>query len=407
MPKQPRPVVVTGMGVLLPGCRTRERFWEQLATSESQLKFIRDAADDTPIPAGVVDEDVAALIAPFRDRIHAKLGRALQLYLASTLLAVEDAALDFAGLDRERIGIFDGTSRDGFAYWLDRVQEDASGALPIARHDLVPGMPGIGAGLAAALFGVEGPTYTFSGSCCSGAIALGHAYREVQSGEIDVALAGGHDAALSPALWAMYRDAGLLSREREDATRAVRPYGGDTGNAFGEGAVVLVLESREHAERRGARILAELGGYRYGNGGQHPTHVDRTGERPAKLIRALLQSRELAPEDVDFVVGHGNGVAQSDRSEVAYMRSVFGEVPRDVPLLSTKPIYGHTLGASSAVNVAAAVMMVHHADASARGVGLSVSYGIGGNNSAILVRRAHATEAARATSGATEGGWLG
>jgi 3-oxoacyl-(acyl-carrier-protein) synthase len=365
--------------------------------SQSQLRFIPNPATNGAdrVAAGIIDDDPDELLAALGDRVRGPLGRALSFQLSAIMSAIDDAGLDVSGVDTERMGIFDGTSRDGFGYWYERIHR-AADASAYTRRDLVPGMSGIGVGLAASVLGVNGPTYTFSGSCCSGAIAVGHAFREVRDGEIDVAIAGGHDAALTLPLFRMYKDAGLLSTEQTDADRALLPYGGDTGNAFGEGAVMLVLESMEHARRRGARILATIDGYRYGNGGEHPTHVDRSGKRPARLIRSLLESNELSPHEVDFVVGHGNGVAQSDRSETSYMRDVFGDAPHEVPLLSTKPIYGHTLGASSAVNVAAAVMMVHHAHHAregAPGVGLSVSYGIGGNNSAILVRRVASQDA--------------
>jgi len=221
----------------------------------------------------------------------------------------------------------------------------------------------------------------------------------------------GHDAARVPPLFEMYRDAGLMSRECGAATRAVRPYTGHSANAFGEGAVTLVLETREHAEHRGARILAKVVGYRYGNGGDHPTDVDFTGGRPAQLIGEALEEGELTAMEVDFVLGHGNGVQTSDLSELNYMKRVFGRRTRDVPLISTKPIYGHTLGASSAINAAAAALMLHNEfviptiniDESSvvrgfnhqanRGApranrsGIVMSYGIGGQNAALVMRR--------------------
>jgi 3-oxoacyl-[acyl-carrier-protein] synthase II len=209
----------------------------------------------------------------------------------------------------------------------------------------------------------------------------------------------------------MYRDANLISLEREDARRAIRPYVGYSTNAFGEGAVTLVLESATHAAARGARVIATLDGYKYGNNGYHPTAVDAAGVRPAEVLGALLRSADVKPSDVGFVVGHGNAVHISDVSEENYMRHVFGARAKEVPLVSTKPIYGHTLGASSAINVAAAAMMLesqyvvptinvdearqksavnHQAN---RGVarpleiGLAMSYGMGGHNTALLLRR--------------------
>jgi 3-oxoacyl-[acyl-carrier-protein] synthase II len=242
-------------------------------------------------------------------------------------------------------------------------------------------------------------------------IAIGHAFRDLEEGRIDIALGTGHDAALVAPLFQMYRDANLLSHETASPAQAIRPYAEHSANAFGEGAVTVVLETRQHAERRGATPLATIAGYGYGNGGDHPTDVDFTGGRPAQLIGEVLDHGDLTPLDVDFVVGHGNGVQVSDLSELNYMKRVFGKRTRDVPLISTKPIYGHTLGASSSVSIAAAALMIkneyviptinidesrvvrgfnHQANrgvARASRAGLVVSYGIGGQNAALALRR--------------------
>jgi 3-oxoacyl-[acyl-carrier-protein] synthase II len=210
----------------------------------------------------------------------------------------------------------------------------------------------------------------------------------------------------------MYRESKLMTDETERPERAIRPYTGASGNAFGEGSITLVLETRRHARARGALVLAQVAGYRQGNGGEHPTDVDFTGQRPARLITDVLREAELDASEIGFVVGHGNGVKQSDISELNYMKRIFGRRSREVPLISTKPIYGHTLGASSALSAAAAVLMLHEGfviptinvderavvqgfhhqanrgAASDARAGLVVSYGIGGQNAAIALRKA-------------------
>src|SRR6185369_9933600 len=177
---------------------------------------------------------------------------------------------------------------------------------------------------AAALLGIRGPAYTFNVTCCSGAVAIGHACRALIDGELDIALASGHDTALSAPLYQMYQDAKLLSDERDDARRAIRPYGDHSNNAFGEGAIALVLETRAHARARGATSLATIDGFKLGNNGAHPLRVDPEGRRAAALIDDVLARAEIDRADIGFVVGHGNAVAQSDRSELAYMQTAFG-----------------------------------------------------------------------------------
>jgi 3-oxoacyl-[acyl-carrier-protein] synthase II len=411
-----REVVITGIGPILPGCSTRSELWTQLVEGRSQLSFEPAPTDDGSVwPVGRVrDFDPERWLAPLSPRYYQKYTRDQQLYIASLLQAREDARLDLTETAPERVGIFDGTSRGSFDAWYERIrQEGARAAAELYTHtELVFGMPGVAAALGALNFRVRGPVYTFHATCASGSVAIGHAYREIMAGMCDVAFASGHDSALSTPIYHMYRDADLLTDEQDDARRAVRPYVGHSRNAFGEGAVTLVLEERAHAEARGANIIAVITGYSYCNSGEHPTAVDTTGELPAELVNSLLDVARADLRRVSFVVGHGNGVPMSDLSEIAMMRRLFGQRTGDVPLVSTKPIYGHLLGASSALNVAAAALMLseaqviptmnvdelhvvdgmnHQANRSAPrpcDVGLAMSYGLGGQNAALALTTA-------------------
>ena len=377
------------------------------------MRIEPDPADGIPSAIGRVrDFDCGSYMEGIPEYRYKSLYREQQLYLASLLQAARDAGLSLEQFASTRTGLFDGTSRGNFAHWYElihhKVHEPGSRYSP---RDLNFTMPGQAVGLAAAILGVQGPTFTFNNSCASGVVAIGNAFRELQAGRIDIAFGTGHDAALVAPLYQMYRDAGLVSAEREHPELAIRPYAGSAANAFGEGAVTLVLETREHAEARGAVPLAQIVAFRHGNGGEHPTDVDFTGARPADLIHDNLEEAQLTTEQVHFVLGHGNGVQASDISELNYMKRVFGRRTRDVPLISTKPIYGHTLGASSALNAATAALMLHHDyvvptvrldekrivhgfnHQANRGVerqlesGFVVAYGIGGQNATLMLRK--------------------
>jgi len=411
-------VVVTGIGPLLANCADRRTLWAQLCNGPSQLAFeVAPGGDGERWAVGRVRGfEPERWLGRFPRQFYERYCREQQLYLSSMMIALDDAGLELATLPRERVGIFDGTSRGNFDYWYERVraEREQPASELYTRRELLTGTPGQAANLAASLLGVRGPVYTFNVTCCSGAAAIGQAFRELQIGDIDVAFASGHDSSLQAPMYRMYRDAGILSVERDDARRALRPFVDHSRNVFGEGAITLVLETREHAARRGAPILATIDGWKLGNNGAHPLHVDVEGARAATLISQVLATAKVDRADVGFVVGHGNGVEQSDHSEVAYMRKVFTDRSAQVPLLSVKPVYGHLLGGSSALNVAAAALMLHHGwivptlnvdpsrtddsidhlggggrktDATAA---LSVSYGIGGHNGVVLVGKAAA-----------------
>jgi 3-oxoacyl-[acyl-carrier-protein] synthase II len=352
----------------------------------------------------------------FPRKYYERYHREQQLYLASIMIAIDDAELDVAGVPRDRIGIFDGTSRGNFDFWYERTRAETRLAANelYTRRELLSATPGQAANLAASLLGVTGPVYTFNVTCCSGAVAIGQACDALERGDVDVAFASGHDSSLQTPMYWMYRDAGLLSTECDDARRAIRPYVDCSRNAFGEGAITLVLETREHAARRGAAPLATIRGWKLGNNGGNPLRVDAEGGRATALISQVLASAEVDRDRIGFVVGHGNGVEQSDRSELQYMQRVFGERTPEVPLVSVKPIYGHMLGASSALNIAATILMLHHrwivptlnvdparvtgpvdhlaggGRASDTSAALAVSYGIGGHSAVTLVGKAEA-----------------
>lgn len=404
-------VVVTGVGTLLANCDDRTTFWRQLANGESQLS-LEQRAEGTVAVARIVDFESSKYLSEIPERHYRRAHREHQLYLACLAQAIRDAGLTLDEVRGRPVGLYDGTSRGCLAYWYELLSTRLRNNEPFTMNDISPGMPGQAAGLGAAVFGLTGPTSTFNGTCASGAIAFGHAYRELQTGRTEMALVTGHDAALIDPIFQMYADAGLLSTGVESSSTAIAPFSGHCGNAFGEGAVTLVLETKEHAAARGAHVLAEVVGFRQGNAGQHPTDVDFSASRAAELIEDVLHEAESDAEGLDFVIGHGNGVRTSDVSELNYMARVFGRSAARVPLLSTKPVYGHTLGASSAVSIAAAALMLErdyviptvgvdptktirgfrHQAGSGESrklrAGVVVGYGIGGQNAAVMLRKA-------------------
>lgn len=418
MTTQADDIVITGIGVILPNCDDVATLWLQLKEGRTQLTIEPDPADPSKnvVVGRVRDFDPARYLDDVPERFYRQYHREVQMYLASVYNARRDAGFPEADAAPERIGLYDGCSRPMFAAMYERIQRETQSSPNEAysRTDLMHSTPGQAAGIAASLLEIRGSVYTFNGTCSAGGIALGHAFRELKAGLVDVAFATGHEASLVAPLFAMYRHGRLLSQQLDDPGQAIRPYADCLGNAFGEGAITLTLERRDRAEARGATCYAKLSSYHYGNNGFHPTSPDLAGGRPARLIREALSDAGCSLDDVGFVVGHGNGVALSDASEHNYMLLVFGDRGTEVPLVSNKPIYGHTLGASSTLNVAAAALMLQHqyviptlsADGPAEPhaaptfnhmvtggapiacrAGLTVSFGLGGNNAVLLLER--------------------
>jgi 3-oxoacyl-[acyl-carrier-protein] synthase II len=405
-----RDVVITGMGTILNNCDRRDTFWQQLSEGRSQLRLDSwpDVADE-PIVTGRIDDfSPDKYLGEISESRFNRYPRELQMYLASVFTARDDAGLKLDSIDPERVGVFDSSSRPGQLFAAEQIGQ-TNLMQTCNTNSIVETTPGMTAGFAASILKTRGPAYFVHAACSGGAVAIGAALREIQDGDLDAAFATGHENAVNliALLQYSYRSR-LQSSERTDPALAIRPFSRH-GTVLGEGAITLVLESREHAESRGANIIAIVKGVGYGNCGGHVMRPDEEGVRPAEIIDKLLRKCNVNMDEVDFVVAHGNGVELSDCSEQKMMRRVFGQRSKDVPLVSNKPIYGHLLGASSAMNAAQAALMLkeqfvaptinvdesrippdinHQAGRGAQKrcrYGLAVSFGMGGHNGIVLL----------------------
>lgn len=354
-----REVVITGIGLVLPNCDDRGEFWRYLMHATSQLSLVPDPSDASlTVLVGRIAPSVTNRHLSEVPAHHVNsYSREVRVYLASLLLARADADLSLDGVPTDRIGLYDGSSRGAVEFWTNGVRAESTCAATdvYSKKDILSASNGQTVGVAAALLGATGRALAVGGSCAAGLIAVSEACRDIETDLTDVAFATGHDVALTPGLFAMYGDAGLLRRKAASPDSADRP-----GRlAFAEGAATVVLEDRRTAVARGARILGRVTAHGHRNEGRNPFAVDATGQSQARLIRSVLRLAGRGPDDVGFVVGHGNGLTNSDAAERRYMRLVFAERADSVPFISTKPVFGHTLGASGTVNVAAAALILH------------------------------------------------
>jgi 3-oxoacyl-[acyl-carrier-protein] synthase II len=262
-------------------------------------------------------------------------------------------------------------------------------------------------------FGVTGPNSTNGMSCASGTIAIGDGFRVIMRGDADVMIAGGAEAPLAPLSFGAFAIIRAMSTRNDDPDTASRPFDvGRDGFVMGEGAAVLVLEERQHALARGARIYAELCGFGLTNDAYHMTAPRTDGAQAARAMRLALAEGRVEPHDVEYVNAHGSSTPLNDSTETSALKQVFGAHARQLMISGTKGYYGHALGASGAIEAAICALASHRGwlpptlnlqvpdpacdleylatggRAAAPEYLLSNSFGFGGINAALVLRRA-------------------
>ncbi|MFH1008765.1 MAG: beta-ketoacyl-ACP synthase II [Candidatus Latescibacterota bacterium] len=406
-------VVITGMGVLTPIGLDVGAFWEGLCQGKSGVGRITRfelSAFRTQIAAELPGFD------PSRYLDSKELNR-MDLYshyaVYSALAAAEDAQLDPASCDPERVGVIYGSGIGGINTFenqhsalLDRGPRRVSPFfIPMLISD-------IAAGLISIRLNAQGPNYATVSACASGAHAIGSAFKAIRYDDADVMIAGGAEAPITPMCIAGFSSAKTLSTRNDEPTRASRPFDGKRdGFVVGEGAGSVILESLDHAQARGARIYAELVGAGFTGDAYHITNPPPGHEGAARAMRIALKDAGVAPEAVDYINAHGTSTMANDKPETAAIKTVFGEHAYRLAISSIKSMIGHLLGASGAVELIATVLAIRNgivpptinqevpdpacdldyvpnvARKMDVEVALSNSFGFGGHNAALAVRK--------------------
>jgi 3-oxoacyl-[acyl-carrier-protein] synthase II len=349
-----RRVVITGIGAITPIGLRKEGLWTGLRTQRSAV------APLTRFDPSQFRSHNAAEVSNFvpHDHLDAKrakrLERFAQFSVVAAKMAVEDADLDLAREDRDRVGAMMGSALGGVAYAEEQY-----------TAYLTSGLRAVDAMLALAVFGgasscniaiefdVRGPNSTNAMSCASGSIAIGDGFRQVRDGYADVMLAGGAEAPLSPLCFGAFSLIRAMSTRNDEPNTASRPFDRDRdGFVMGEGAAVLVLEERERAIARGAPIYAEVLGYGVTNDAHHMTAPRPDGSQAARAMRIALEDAHVAPREIGYVNAHGSSTPLNDPTETQAIKSVFGDAAYRIPVSGTKGYYGHALGASGAIEAA-------------------------------------------------------
>jgi 3-oxoacyl-[acyl-carrier-protein] synthase II len=351
-----RRVAVTGIGVISPLGSGRQNFFNALVAGASgvrKLEYPFSERLNAPIAASVIFKGEEFFEAP----TLRMLDRVSQFALVATRQAIDDAGLNLAGADRQRIGVAIGTGMGGAQTMDDGYQTlYGDGAGRLKPFTVLMAMVNAPASWIANEHDLAGPNLTYSTACSSSAVAIGEAWCKIRSGAADVMLAGGSEAPLSFGTlkaWEALRT--LACVDAQDPATSCKPFSKNrSGLVLGEGAAVLVLEELEHARRRGARIHAELSGYGLYTDCAHLTRPSVAGQ--AQTMRRALESAAMSAEMVDYINAHGTGTLANDPVETAAIKEVFGQRAYEIPVSSTKGAHGHLLGAAGALELAASIL---------------------------------------------------
>lgn len=349
-----RRVVVSGIGAVTPIGSQSEGLWCGVLAGKSKV------APVSRFDASTFRSRIAAEVHGFdptdwmESRTARRLDRFAQFAVAAARQSIDDAALPGTCMDRHKTGVSVGSALGGIAYGEEQHDAFLRSGLKAVRPTLAIAVYG-GAGAAniAHELDIRGPNLSNANSCASGAIAIGEAMRLIQRDEVDVMLAGGVEAPLAPLTFGSFSLIKALSTRNDAPETASRPFDAERdGFVMAEGAAIVVLEERGHALRRGARIYAELLGYAQTNDAYHMTAPRPDGEEAARAISLALRDSQVAHDEIGYVNAHATGTLLGDVAEGRALHLALGAHGAQVPVSSTKGLYGHALGASGAMEVA-------------------------------------------------------
>lgn len=407
-----RRVLVTGIGVIAPNGTTAVEFFCNLVAGRSGVALVRD--DSAGVPKSIVAAQVAFDPSAHWPSAEAnQYDRATQLALVAARQSIDDAALDLSDEELLDAGVYWGTGLGGAATIEDSYRRFFESAGKRVRPTaVVLGMNNAAGANISMAHKFRGPMLNISTACSSSAASIGEAFRLIRGGGADVMLAGGSEALITPgnlAAWDAMR--ALAHTDPEDPSRSCKPFSADrTGLVLGEGAAALVLESEDHAVKRGARVYAELAGYGNASDAANISRPDAGGQ--VRAMRRALADAQLQPGDVGYLNAHGTATAVGDVVETNAIKEAFGAHASRVCVSSTKALHGHLLGGAGALEMVISIMaldrnlvpptahldrpdpqcdldyVANEARSIPLGAVMSNSFGFGGMNSVLLARRA-------------------
>ena len=411
-----RRIVITGMGAVTPLGLSVDETWAAMREGRSGIRLV-DTFDTSEVQARVAGQVRDFDPAPYfkKDpKAPRRCDRFEQLAMAAAVQAVEDAALDPEKEDLSRIGVMIGSGIGGLRIHGENLRAMLdSGPRRVSPFCIPYMITNMASGLVAMEYGFGGPNMSISTACATSNHSIGEAWRIMKFGDADVMLCGGSEAPVELIGLAGFANMRALSTRNDDPATASRPYDVDRdGFVMSEGAAVVVLETLEHAQARGARIYAELAGYGLSCDAYHLTSPMPEGEGASRCMELAMQHAGIKPEQVDYINTHGTSTTMGDVCEIKAIKRTFGAHARGgMVLSSTKSMTGHLLGAAGGVELIACVKAIqdnfipptinvfnqdpecdldvcpNQGRAHKVDVALSNSFGFGGHNATLVVKR--------------------
>ncbi|MFY9555244.1 MAG: beta-ketoacyl-ACP synthase II [Blastocatellia bacterium] len=408
-----RRVVVTGMGLICGSGNTKEEVWSNLLAGRGAVGPITRfdiSAFPVRIASEVKDFDPLKFI---EKKEVKKMDPFIHYAVAASQEAMDDSGLRVNDENATRIGTFIGSGIGGFGV-IEREHEKflKGGPGKISPFFIPAAIVNLAAGQVSIRFGLKGPNSATCTACSTGAHAVGDSFKIIQRGDADAMMCGGAEAAITPMGVGGFAAMRALSTRNEDPGHASRPFDEDRdGFVIGEGAGVLILEEIEHARARGAKIYAELVGYGMSSDAFHITQPSEDGDGAVRVMGNALKDAGVKPEDVDYINAHGTSTHYNDKLETMAIKKVFGDSAYSIPVSSTKSMMGHLLGAAGGVEAGVIALALRdqvippttnyekpdpacdldYVPNAARRrpmqYALSNSFGFGGTNAALLMKR--------------------
>jgi 3-oxoacyl-[acyl-carrier-protein] synthase II len=356
-------VVITGMGVMTSLGHDLETFWGNLLAGKSGISLIEsfDVSEyTTRIAASIKDFNVEQYL----DKKDARrMDRYVQLAVVASIHALENAKLNVTeDTDPERVGVYVGSGVGGLSTWEEqhKILLD-KGPRRVSPFFIPMMIANMASGQISMHTGAKGPNSTAVTACATGTHSIGDSFKIIQRGDADVMICGGAEAPISPTGLAGFGALRAMSHRNDDPERASRPFDIDRdGFVMGEGAGILVLESLEHAQKRGATIYAEVIGYGMSADAYHMTDPSPGGEGAARCMVKAMKDAGISPQDVSYINAHGTSTGVGDKAETTAMKTALGEYAYKVAISSTKSMTGHLLGAAGGVEAVICGLTIQH-----------------------------------------------